>query len=32
MQCNTLFVRVNVFRSLVDGSVSCAAVAVCVFS
>ena len=32
VQCNTLFVRVNVFRSLVDGSVSCAAVAVGVFS
>ena len=30
--CNTLFVLVNVFRWLVDGSVSCAAVAVGVFS
>ena len=35
LTCNTLFVRVNsvnVFRWLVDGSVSCAAVAVGVFS
>ena len=28
VQCNTLFVLVNVFRWLVDGSISCAAVAV----
>ena len=30
--CNTFFVLVNVFRWLVDGSISCAAVAVGVFS